>query len=69
MSGVGDKPFEPNFRSRVEYLDALARWYAAAGRFPDLEEAWRDGLRKWAELDALRLKVMVYGSRVAKEGE
>lgn len=41
MSGVGDKPFEPNFRSRVEYLDALARWYAAVGRFPDLEEARR----------------------------
>ena len=69
MSGVGDKPFEPNFRSRVEYLDALARWYAAAGRTPDLEEAWRDGLRRWAELVALRMKVMVYWSRVKKEDE
>lgn len=38
-----EKPFEPGFRSRVEYRDALARWYADAGRFPDLAEAYRAG--------------------------
>lgn len=61
-----EKPFEPSFRSRVEYRDALARWYADAGRFPDLAEAWRDGFREWAELDAFRIAVMAY--RAGKEG-
>lgn len=65
-----EKPFEPNFRSRVEYRDALARWYAAVGRFPDLAEAWRDGFRKWDELDAFRIAVMAYqAGKVGREDE